>query len=27
LLLGCALVAIAATAQAATRGGKMIYAR
>ena len=27
LLLGCALVAIAATAEAATRGGKLIYAR
>ncbi len=27
LLLGCALVAIAATADAATRGGKLIYAR
>jgi peptide/nickel transport system substrate-binding protein len=27
LVLGCALVAIAATADAATRGGKLIYAR
>src|SRR5215475_3911924 len=27
LLLGCAIVALAGTAEAATRGGKMIYAR